>query len=80
MKKCQRKKDDFGSGWSQEVTTDDGRNLHVLLKRGRCLGKFYGNRGYRWSGIVYEQGKQIWSGPVYKDIGLKTLINLATEA
>jgi len=80
MDAAKRSYDDLGGGWSQQVTTDDGRTLFVIVKRGRYVGKHFGNRGFKWNGFVYEDGRQLFAiSDVGKNVGLKYLIDCAVH-
>lgn len=75
------KREDF-NGWSRtcELIGDDGLTYRyqVSVRRGRAVRIPYKprgkNRGWKWNGTVFENGKQIWAGPVSGSIGCRGLL------
>jgi hypothetical protein len=74
------KTSDSWGGWSRRCRFE-GVEYHVSVKRGKSVripfkprGK---NRGWKWNGCVYADGKQIWVGPVPGSIGVLGLLNEA---
>lgn len=65
-------------GWSEKVQHGN-RELWLIVKRGRYLGRFYGNRAFTWHAQVIESGKVIWAGTVNKGVTNKWLIEQATN-
>jgi hypothetical protein len=61
-------------GWS-ELCRVDGRDVWLVVKRGRFAGKRYGNNTYIWNAQVIQEGKVAWSGSVPKGVTKKHLLS-----
>lgn len=66
----------FG-GWSRTCRVD-GVNYHVSISRGKPVRIPYKprgqNRGWKWNGSVYSEGKQIWHGDVPGSLGVRGVL------
>lgn len=77
----EKREDGFG-GWARNcrLLGDDGLTYEycVSVRRGKSVRIPYKprgkNRGWKWNGSVYENGRCIWSGNVPGSIGVRGVL------